>query len=342
MMQSLMSSSQSIRTSLAALVLFFGVVIACSRPDPIAGKESVTIGLQQSPAMALVMVAKDEGLFEKHGVNVTLQGFTAGKFALQAFLGGSLDFAIAGEVPVTLATLQGSQFTTLAQVVERTTNEVRVVARRDADSSDPRKFFLSKRRKLATSFGGGPEFYTYSFLKHFGISESQVEIISQRPEDMPAALASGSVDAVSIFDPFAFIAEGQLGKDAVTFTSADLYSELYVLVTKEQTVTNRRTAVLGVLQGLAGAEDAIRRDPARAKQIVAGYTKLESSVIDGIWNNFTFAPSLTPLLLNYQQQEAEWAKAKGTVLKDAAVPDFRGRLNPEPLRSVKPGAVRIQ
>jgi NitT/TauT family transport system substrate-binding protein len=292
--------------------------------------------------MALVMVAKDEGLFERHGVNATLEGFTAGKFALQAFLGGSLDFAVAGEVPATLATLQGSRFTILAQVVERTTNEVRVVARRDGNDANPAAYFSAKRRKLATSFGGGPEFYTYMFLKHFGIEESQVEIISQRPEDMPAALTSGSVDAISIFDPFAFIAERQLGTKAVTFTDPELYSELYVLVAKEETVRDRRQAVLGVLRGLAEAEEAIRRDPAGAKQIVAKYTKLDASVLDGIWSNFMFAPALTPTLVEYQRQEADWAKVKGMIPGEAATSDFRTRIDPEPLRSVRAGAVRLQ
>ncbi len=69
--------------------------------------------------MALVMVAADMRYFDKEGVQVDLKEFTAGKFALQAFLGGSLDIAVSGEVPATLATLQGNNFRVIAQVVER-------------------------------------------------------------------------------------------------------------------------------------------------------------------------------------------------------------------------------
>src|SRR5215211_6884736 len=65
-------------------------------------KRKLTVGIQVSPAMALVMVAKDKNFFDQEGLDVELKEFTAGKFALQAFLGGSLDFAVAGEVPTTL------------------------------------------------------------------------------------------------------------------------------------------------------------------------------------------------------------------------------------------------
>ena len=69
----------------------------------------VSVGIQVSPAMTLVMVAKDAGFFEKQHLDVELRQFTAGKFALQAFLGGSIDFSVSGDVPVCLAALQGNQ-----------------------------------------------------------------------------------------------------------------------------------------------------------------------------------------------------------------------------------------
>jgi ABC-type polar amino acid transport system ATPase subunit len=130
----------------------------------------LTVGIQVSPAMTLVMVAEDKGFFDAAGVDVVIKEFTAGKFALRAFLGGSLDVAISGEVPVTLATLQGNKFRVIAQVVERTVNECRVVVRRDETASTPEAYFKAKRRTLATSFGGGPEFFTHEFLKKHGLT----------------------------------------------------------------------------------------------------------------------------------------------------------------------------
>lgn len=301
----------------------------------------LTIGIQTSPAMAMVMVAKDKGFFEQEGIDVELKEFTAGKFALQAFLGGSLDFAVAGEVPVTLSSLQGSDFKVISQVVEKTTNEVRVVARKEEGVTDASAYFKKKKRKLATSFGGGPEFFTYNFLKKHGIAANEVEIISQKPEDMPAALVNGSVDAISIFDPFAFIAEKQMGGKGQTFADPDIYSELYVITASNDTVEKRRDVVDALLRALIKAQDFIKSNPDEAKTIVIKYTKLDQSVVNGIWQNFSFGAALNQRLLDYQNQEAAWAKEKGTVPAGTATPNFRQRIADAPLKSVKPDAVQL-
>ena len=316
--------------------------LAASAPAPSPALPAVTIGIQTSPAMTLVMVAKDEGFFERAGVNVELKEFTAGKFALQAFLSGSLDFAVSGEVPVVLAALQGNSIRVVTQVVEKTTNEVRVVARRDGKLTRPAEYFKAKKRKLATSFGGGPEFYTYNFLKHYGIAAKSVEIISQKPEDMPLTLLNTSVDAIAIFDPFAFIAESRMGAQSITFTDEGLYSEFYVLDAHPEQVEKRPELIRALLTGLQKASEFTAQQPGRAKQILARYSKLEPQVIDGIWQNFVFKPGLTQQLLAAWQAQAEWAKDTKKVASDKAAPDFRTLLEPRFLREVAPEAVQYQ
>jgi ABC-type nitrate/sulfonate/bicarbonate transport system substrate-binding protein len=284
-------------------------------------RPKVTVGFQVSPAMALVMVAKDKGLFE--GIDVELKEFTAGKFALQAFLSRSIDYAISGEVPVTLAILQGNEIRVVAQVVERTLDEVRVVARRDGELTDPARYFKARRRKIATSFGGGPEFFTYTFLKRHGIGPGEVEILSQKPEDMPAALLAGSVDAICIFDPFAYIAERKLADKAITFTDPEGYSELYVLNARPEQVEAEGPTIERLVRGLNRAVEAIEADPEGARAIVRKYTKLDAETLSGIWKSFVWGTALTPELLRVWEAEAAWAKGTGKVPPDAATPDFR-------------------
>ena len=43
-----------------------------------AALPKLTVGIQVSPAMALVMVAEDKGFFDKAGVDVEIKEFTAG------------------------------------------------------------------------------------------------------------------------------------------------------------------------------------------------------------------------------------------------------------------------
>ena len=309
---------------------------------PILQKTKISIGIQTSPAMALIMVAKDRGCFDKVGIDVELKEFTAGKFALQAFLGGSIDFAVAGEVPVTLANLQGNRVHVVSQVVEKTITEVRVVAKRDGNLNTPQAYFRAKKRKLATSIGGGPEFFTYSFLKKYGIAPNQVNIVGLKPGDMPAALTSDTVDAVAIFDPMAYIAQRQMGATGIVFADKSIYSELYVLTARPEDLKTRPKTIEMIIRGLVMAQDIIRRDPKGAKAIVAKYTKLEEDVIDGIWQNFVFAPALTRQLTEYMTAEAQWAKGKGDVSASTQIPNFRRDIIfPDILKRVKSDAVKL-
>lgn len=302
--------------------------------------QHATVGIQTSPAMALVMVAKDKGFFEKQGLDVELKEFAAGKDALAAFLGGSLDFSISGDVPVTLSTLAGNKFVVPAQVVGKTKNEVRVVAKNEVGLDTADKFFKAKKRKLATSIGGGPEFFTYEFLNKLGITKDQVEIVAQKPGDMPAALISGSVDAIAIFDPFAFIAEKQLGDKSTTFTDESIYSELYVIEAKES-VKQDSTTLEKLLKGLIEAEKFTKNNPEEAKTIVIKYTKLDKETVNGIWNSFDFRIALTPQLLEYLNREAQWAKDSGKVTKETVVPNFRDIIFDAPLKKISSSAVEI-
>lgn len=303
---------------------------------------SLTVGIQSSPAMTLVMVAEDKGFFDEAGVDVEIKEFTAGKFALQAFLGGSLDIAVSGEVPVALATLQGNRFRVLAQVVKRTVNECRVVARREEGATSAKEYFMSKRRKLATSFGGGPEYFTHCFLAEHNIGLGDVDLISQRPEDMPATLASGSVDAISIFDPFARIAEIELGTKGITFADADIYSELYVVNVMQKTIDQKGPALLAFLKGLNEAARFTSEYSEEAKAILMKYTRLDKNIVDGIWPNFIFKPALTPLFLEYTEAQAKWAVEKGTFPANTVIPDFRSILFIDFLQRVDSVLVTIE
>jgi ABC-type nitrate/sulfonate/bicarbonate transport system substrate-binding protein len=296
--------------------------------------QKISLGIQTSPAMAIPMVAKDKGFFIKNGLDVEIKEFAAGKDALTAFLANSVDFAISGEVPAGLAMANLDQkFIIPVQVVNKTINEVRVVAIKDGNLNTPSEYFKAKKRKLATSIGGGPEYYTSEFLTKNNISKDEVEIIAQKPADMVAALVSGSVDAIGIFDPVAFVAEQKLGEKAITFRDSELYSELYVLEAKSSEVQNSDKTTK-ILKSFIEAENYIASKPKESKQIVAKYTKLEPTVIDGIWNNFDFKTTLTPQLKNYLEKQFEWARLNNKLKANVIKPNYESFIYPEILKNI--------
>jgi len=226
----------------------------------------------------------------------------------------------------------------ISQLVEKTNADIRIVALRDGDLTNPTEYFNSKKRKLATSFGGGPEFYTYNFLKKYNITD--VELISQKPSDMPAALVSRSVDAIAVFEPFAFFAEDRLGDDVISFSDESLYSEHFVLVAGRDWAEENPLIVEKLVRSLLSASHFMEENPDEARAIVAEYTRLDESTVESIWNKYVFKPALPASLIEYLEEEAEWAIETGKA-EDVEIPDFMEYIYSDAMESVAPGYLKM-
>ncbi len=331
-----MSFSRLIKVICLILVIALAGCITKPTNEKLSG-EKLTVGLQSTPSSALVIIASDNGYFEEEDLDVELVEFTAGKFALQAFLADKIDFAVVGDVPVVLANMNGNKFSVLSQTVS-STSENRVVVLKDGSLPDPEPagYFLSKKRKLATSIGGTPEFYTYNFLKYYNISPNSVEIIAQKPEDMPVTLTTGAVDGISIFEPYPSISEDMLPNKTLTFTiPASVYSPLYVLVARDEWVNANPDKATAFMRALIKAQRFIENEPATAQEIVAKRTKFSVQQIKSIWSHYKIAATITPELMQYWDAEAEWAIQ--TNKSQSQKPDFSKILRKEFLDKARAG-----
>lgn len=328
-----------IRSSLFCLlaIAFFGCHSASDSTAPIP---QLTVGIQNSPSNALVIIAARKGFFDSSKVDVHIKEFSAGKLALQALLGqaGDLDVAVCAETPIALSSLAGNEVKIFAGIVNAK-NECRVVAQKDGDADTPEKYF-SKKRKLTTSQGGSPEWLTYNFINRYHLDKSKIEIIAMLPENMPVALSNNAVDAISIFDPFARIGEKELGDKGITFYNADITS-YYVLAAKGSTLTQKGLALEELIRGLIKASEFIDASPAEAKQIVADQTKLDIKIINETWSNYTFSVRLDRSLIDLCLAESKWAIETGKYPGGTAIPDFNTVVYPDILNKVAPGKISL-
>jgi ABC-type nitrate/sulfonate/bicarbonate transport system substrate-binding protein len=273
---------------------------------------TLSVGYQESPAMALIMVANSKGFFSKNGLSVDLKGFNAGKFALQAFLGGSVDVAVAGDVPIGLAALQKQDLQAFVEVLANSKNEVRVVSRKDGGCQGvtATEYFTplpgQQRKKVGTSFGGGPHYFTYKFMEANNIPISSLELLAQNPQDMPNAIASGGVDALVIFDPAAARAERLLGAMACTFPDPGVYRQHYIAVARPDAVKRDTKKYVAFVNALRAAEEFVKNNRAESIDIVARVTKLSHSDIESFWTNYEFGVALDNGLVQLWAEQANW------------------------------------
>ncbi len=77
------------------------------------------------PISALTIVAKSRGIFEQHGLDISVSNFTSGKQCLDTVIGGGADIATTAEAPVTasamanqpIAFVAGMEYSDLKTVV---------------------------------------------------------------------------------------------------------------------------------------------------------------------------------------------------------------------------------
>jgi len=324
---------------LIAIVLVISGLIFWQHKEP---KELpiVRLGLQTAPAIGLVKVAVDKNFFTDEGVRVEVKEFTGGKLALQALIGGSLDLVTPSEFPVTLATLSGEKLSILTEVNE-TVGGFPMILRKEGEVFEPQTYF-AKKRKIATSVGAGPEFFTVDFFKKYNIKPSQYEIVSMQPQDMPIALANGSVDGIAIYQPFVHFALQQTGEDKVfSIKSDNLYSETIILVGKTEWVSQNEKTAEKFLRALKKSEGFIKNNPEEAMAIVSSFTKLDKETLRSVWPTFTLQLGLDKKLVATMERQARWAKDSGKVKPETPTLNFRDIIFDAPLEKVAPSAIEL-
>lgn len=296
---------------------------------------ALKVGIVTTPASALIQIAYEKGFFKDEGLNVDLEKFAAGKLALQAFLAHQIDFTFVGDVPLTLALMQGNNFYILTQVVENTSDN-RVLVIKDG-SKNATEYFLNKKRKLSTTIGATPEYYTYKFLKYYGIPWDKVEIVAQMPSAMIPAISTKSVDGISIFEPYPFLAKQKLAEQTEIYSIPDsIYSSLYVVAADKTWIDNNPQQAKAFLRALIKAENYIKTNPIASKNIVANITGFSFETIDGIWNDYNFKVIFTNNITNTLTEEAIWAIETGKV-KNNFTPDFQSFMKKDLLDQVRSG-----
>lgn len=314
-----MKSKIAIAISLLLLLTW----TSCNTTDK--DKPTLKIGYQNSPISTLLFVAKDKGFFDSTGLNVEMYSYTAGKFAVTDLISGKgIDVALSGELPIVYARLQGNTPIVFSQVVQSTTNECRIIARKDGDLNTPETYF-SKRRTILTSKKGTPEYFLHEYIKKHNLDTSRLNIIGGKPEDMVSSLLnkSNGVDAICIFDPVASIATKQMKENGIVFQDPDMYSALYIVSALENTVKTRHEDLVKFVKGLQLAAAYCKAHPDEAKTIVTKYTTQPRDILDALWGNYDFDIALTSKLPNYFEQEVIWARASGDTSLNHANPNFR-------------------
>ncbi len=276
---------------------------------------TVKIAVSTTPLSAPFYVAQANGYFTEQGLNVAFVDTIGGNRCLQKVLDAEVDMGTASDYPVMIKSFAHKDFTIAATFVS-SVNDVKLIASKKNGINEPAEL---KNKIIGTVTGASSHYFLDRFLLLNNMSLADVNVIHVDPEAQPAALANGDVDALSVWEPYAYLAKNALQHDSVIFSSGEYYRETFNLVMNKDYIKNNADTVRKVLLGLASAIEFIKQQPDKAQQLLVKRLKLDNAFIDWIWDDYDFALTLDQSLLNTLENEARWALQHGIVNNGTAV-----------------------
>lgn len=323
--------------SLAAVIVLAAIAATYLANNRSPAPENLVIADAAQQMFALLYVAEAKGFFADEGLEVSYQKFTSGRDALSSVINGDSDVATVYETPIVLNSGKGHRVRVLSTLHTSNKNTA-LIARRDRGIETPADL---KGKRIGVSPNTNGEFFLLQFLVNEGVAPDSVELVNVNPQDMVMSLTKGHVDAIATWNPHLFTARNKFPADAVVAFSSSAYTEMSVLAVREETVTEKKEALLRLLRAVVRAEKFVSTNESEAINItVRRLSDQTEETIRAVWKDFRAKARLDNILLSILTQEAEWFAERGIIPRP--IPNFRDVLFPAYLDGISPESVTVR
>jgi NitT/TauT family transport system substrate-binding protein len=205
-----------LRASMASLLL---TVLALVTAAPAMAQTAVRLGVTPIGDYIAAWVGKDQGIFAKHGLNVTIQTVPISPMAAAALMSGSLDFATPTAPDLLQAADSGIDLVAIASVsvmAKQTGTQAAVVVQ--PTFTDTRAQSLVGKKIGVASLNGLLHILFRDYLMDQGVDPAKVNYVEIGVPSHFDAMRGGSVDGVVTADPLLTrILEAKAGRHVVYF-----------------------------------------------------------------------------------------------------------------------------
>lgn len=297
-----------------------------------------TVSLAWSPGMDVPQIvnAIDKNLWKAEGLQVKIVPFPSGREALEALLGGQVDFASVTEFPAIIGAMRNQKFGVLSTLSRYRSN--RIIATNAIGAASMSSL---AGRKVGTTVGTNVHFMLGWELKKAGVS---AVIVNAAPSDLLPALMRSDIDAAVMFPTFFEAAKRSMGNRYVEIITPE-YPTQFILVATPEVIEKHPEMVKRFLSALLKGEAMALKNP-RATQEAIGRVVgkvLSPDAIRADWPNYQFRMLLDRELLNWMVREGQWIRDRGFVKNvEPSEQLFRSYIRDSALKSLTSDRVQFQ
>ena len=296
--------------------------------------EKLRIGVSEA-ICALVFIAHQQGMFKRHGLDVSVQNYQAGLYAVNDLLADKVDAAVSAELVLALQGFKRGDLRALGTISSADT--VEVVARRDCGIQKPEDL---RGKSLGVTRNTVAEFFLNTFLSFNGIRPTEIKVVDLKPSEIVTALSEGRIDAASCYHPYSDAVKENLAGKAISWHAQGGRDFFFLLITKDELIKTRPEVINGLLKGVLEAEDYLKKHEKEAVNIVARALNLTSENVKATWSKARFRVGLDQTLLTLMEDEGRWA-IRNKLVDAEKVPNYFNFLYLEGLKKIKPDAVGV-
>lgn len=278
------------------------LAVAIGLAPPAMAETDVTLMYTATAPFVAAFVAKDQGFFEKNGVNVTMQLGQNGSVVLAGVVSGSAQVGIPTPTVVFQAVENGLDLRMFAATNIFPDDTISGLVA-GVDSGIEKASDLNGRKIGVPGIGGLLDVVMRKWVDENGGDSSKINIVEVILPQTADVIRSGQVDGVASVDPFASRAIDSgvaklVGKYTDVITPG---STAGVFVTTADWAKENADAVTAMQVALDEAAAFIGAHPDEARAAIAHYTTLPPPVVAGI-----ALPNLETLHLEPKRSFAFW------------------------------------
>ena len=296
------------------------------------GLTKMTIATGVDPAFSQFYVAKEAGLFEKNGLDVTINTGPSGSAMVpflvnnqvQAAYGSDLAGVINHQVDNNIvAVADGTYLAKWESVIGRNVDSLEAL----------------KGKKVGVAFGTGAEIFWRRLLANRKLNPADYTLVNVEAPEMLAAIERGDIDAFAVWEPWPTRTLMSVKNTKVLATADGIYNNINFIYMNRGWIEKNRATSEKFIKALCEANDIIEKDRPAATKQVAKFLKMPIELATELMPKLEFDMNWKPRSLE-AIRDSEHLLADQKKLK--APLDYSKYVYMDLLKAVRPEAVEIK
>jgi len=249
------------------------------------GLTKMTIATGVDPAFSQFYVAKEAGLFEKNGLDVTINTGPSGSAMVPFLVNNQVNAAYGSDLAGVINHQVDNNIVAVADgtYLSKWLN----VVGRNVDNLDG-----LKGKKVGIALGTGSEIFWRIVLEKKGLKASDFTLVNVEAPEMLAATERGDIDGFAVWEPWATRTLQSVKGTKILQTAEGIYNNINFVYMNRGWIEQNKASAEKFMRALIEANDLIGKDRPAAIAMVSKFLKMP--------------PALTTELMPKVEYDMDW------------------------------------